>query len=74
MVDPRARWPDGTLVDNPFRRGSFRWSLIAEWWYWEDDTAAVMAEIMCMTRRAVYMALRAVRDATGWQPPYRSDR
>lgn len=69
IVDPRARWPDGTLVENPFRPGSFRWSLIAEWWFWEDDTREVIAEIMGITVQGVSDARKEIKAKTGWGPP-----
>lgn len=68
-MDPRARWPDGTPVENPFRPGSFRWSLVAEWWFWEGDTVAVMAEIMDVSDQAVRKAIFDVCQKTGWKPP-----
>lgn len=67
-MDPRARWPDGTPVENPFRKGSFRWSLIAEWWFWEGDTVAVMAEIMNMKPQNIRDAIGNVFRRTGWNP------
>ena len=70
-MDPRARRPDGTPVGNPFRPGSFRWSLIAEWGFWEDDTVAVMAEIMDMVPHNVRQAICDVRRKTGWRLPVR---
>lgn len=70
-MDPRARWPDGTPVVNPFRPGSFRWSLIAEWWFWEGDTVAVMAEIMGIKPHLVRQAIWEVHKKTGWKPIFR---
>ncbi len=68
-MDPRACWPDGTPVGNPFRPGSFRWSLIAQWEYWEDDTVKGMAEIMDMAEQNIRDAIGEVFRKTGWRPP-----
>lgn len=68
-MDPRARWPDGTPVGNPFRPGSFRWSLITEWGLWEDLTRKQMAEVMDVSTQYVGQEIMAVARITNWTPP-----
>ena len=70
-MGPEARWPDGTPVQNPFKPGSFRWSLVAQWGYWEDDTVRQMAEVMSMQPQNVRKAILEVRRKTKWLPPVR---
>lgn len=73
-MDPRARWPDGTPVANPFRPRSFRWSLIAEWEFWEDLTRNQIAEVMDYSTQSVGQAIQDVTRMTNWTPLVKKGR